>query len=46
MRADKQCMVDTGADGFMVVKFDNLRDKRLSAKAMRDLAFMNSCSAE
>lgn len=46
MRADKQCMVDTGADGFMVVKIDFLRDKRLSAKAMGVLAFMLSCSEE
>lgn len=46
MRADKQCMVESGTDGYMVVKTDFLRDKELSAKAMGVLAFMLSCSDE
>lgn len=46
MKADKQCMVETDTSGFMIVKTDFLRDKRLSAKAMGVLAFMLSCSDE
>lgn len=46
MKADKQCMVEGGTDGFMIVKTDFLRDKKLSAKAMGVLAFMLSCSDE
>lgn len=46
MKADKQCVVETGTEGFMIVSIEFLRDKRLSAKAMGLLAFMLSCSDE